>query len=158
MESSAANPSPSSHFALSVATNANDRHWTESSCYRTVDTCDIPSSGVYLQDWKAAKKVFASRHPRVIALFGVGARVSIHIAPSPKSEIAKFAYGLRGKRENPVSLRQIRKRFSSLGETALHACINDLLTEGKVSIIRNGPRSGHSHRQGYSYVPGDASC
>jgi len=72
-----------------------------------------------------------------------------------KAQISRFVYGIRGKRENPVSLRQIRKRFHSLPELFLHECINDLLTDGLVSIIRNGPRSGHSHRQGFSYVPGE---
>jgi hypothetical protein len=75
-----------------------------------------------------------------------------------KSDIARFVFGLRGERRNPVSLRQIQKRFPATDERALHACINDLLTDGRVSIVRNGPRTGHSHRQGFSYIPGEASC
>jgi hypothetical protein len=74
---------------------------------------------------------------------------------SQAEEIARFVYGVRVARENPVSLRQILKRFPSIEERSLHACINDLLSDGQVSILRNGPRSGHSHRQGFCYVPGE---
>lgn len=72
-----------------------------------------------------------------------------------KTEVSRFVYGLRGRRENPVSLAQIRKRFA-IPEPLLHSCINDLLTDGAIGIVRNGPRSAHSHRQGFSYIPGDA--
>jgi hypothetical protein len=72
-----------------------------------------------------------------------------------KGQIARYVFGIRRKRENPVSLRQIQKHFYPADPHVISDGINDLLTDGIIDIRRNGPRNGHSHRQGFSYAPTD---
>jgi hypothetical protein len=72
-----------------------------------------------------------------------------------KQQIARFVFGIRGERENPVSLRQILKHFYPADENIVGACLNDLLTDDRIDIRHNGPRTGHSYRQGFCYVPLD---
>lgn len=71
-----------------------------------------------------------------------------------KADIARYIVGMRGPRLNAISLRQIERRFKPFNLTSIHNAINDLLTDGLIDIRRNGPRNGHSWRQGYSYIPG----
>jgi hypothetical protein len=69
--------------------------------------------------------------------------------------IEKFVYGLQGPRQNPVSLRQIQKRFSHRPASNITELVQILLDVERIAIVANGPhRFAQSWRQGYSYVPG----
>ena len=72
---------------------------------------------------------------------------------SLKPMIVRFIKGIRGPRQNAVNLGQIVKWFGGTPKEFVKKVVDELLDSSEITIVRNGPRSGHSHRQGYSYVP-----
>lgn len=68
-----------------------------------------------------------------------------------KGLILGYVAGIRGPRQSAVSLRDIEKWFHATPKAFIGECLNELILEGTVAIMRNGPRTAQSHRQGYSY-------
>lgn len=67
------------------------------------------------------------------------------------SLIVGFVRGIRGPRKNPVSLKTIERWFRATPKPFISERMNELVGAGVIRIVRNGPRTGHSHQQGYSY-------
>lgn len=74
--------------------------------------------------------------------------------------ILRFIYGLRGKRENPVTLRQIERYFRATPPEFTRKTVDDLIDRYYLVILRTGlsDRAGYVYEQtnmGNAYMYGD---
>ena len=67
----------------------------------------------------------------------------VNLASNPESlklQILRFVKGIRGPRTTEVTLRQIQKWHCGTPKEAVAHEVNELVYEGKLNIMRSGPR------------------